>query len=151
MDNLLEGAHANFPGVKFKGPWVNIWGQPQIGPGTEIGAFVEIVDDVIIGTNCKIGAYSFLCPGVRIGENVFIGPRVTFLNDRYPPSPAYRWQHIHVGNRAVIGAGAILLSGVTIGESATIGAGAVVVGDVVKGRWWIGNPAKPAGETVLCL
>ena len=44
---------------------------------------------------------------------------------------------------ALIGAGAVLLPGITIGEGAMVGAGAVVTKDVAPGTTVIGNPARP--------
>lgn len=77
---------------------------------------------------------------MRIGDDVFIGPRVTFTNDKYPPSPD--WLVTTVGDRASIGAGAIILPGLTLGEGCMIGAGAVVTKDVPAGETWVGNPAR---------
>jgi len=133
-----------FPGVLFKSPrhLVNIWGVPFIGEGTEIGAFVEIGDDARIGRMCKIGAFTFIPPCVTIGDGVFVGPRVTFMNDRYPPSPRGEWLRTFVKDGAVLGAASAILPGVTVGEGAIIGAGAVVTKDVPAGETWVGNPAK---------
>ncbi len=133
-----------FPGVLFKSPrhLVNIWGVPFIGEGTEIGAFVEIGDDARIGRMCKIGAFTFIPPCVTIGDGVFVGPRVTFMNDRYPPSPRGEWLRTFVRDGVVIGAAASILPGVTIGEGAIIGAGAVVTKDVPEGETWAGVPAR---------
>ncbi len=145
----FDWAH-RFPGVILKGPWwtMNIWGKPRIGEGTEIAGHVEIGDRVIIGRNCRIGAYAFLCTGVVIEDDVFIAPRVTFTNDKAPQRPS-RWREHRtawpltlVKTGAVLGAGAILLPGITIGEGAVIGAGAVVTRDVPAGETWVGNPAR---------
>ena len=43
---------------------------------------------------------------------------------------------------ATIGAGAVILPGITIGENAFIAAGSVVTKDVPAGELWMGNPAK---------
>jgi maltose O-acetyltransferase len=48
-----------------------------------------------------------------------------------------------VGKGASIGAGAVILPGITIGEGAMIGAGAVVTKDVAAGEVVMGNPAAP--------
>jgi acetyltransferase-like isoleucine patch superfamily enzyme len=50
--------------------------------------------------------------------------------------------HIHIGEHAFIGSGAIITGDVTIGRSAIIGAGSVVTKSVPEGEVWAGNPAK---------
>ena len=96
---------------------------------------------VIIGEDCKIQAFAYIPDNVRIGNNVFIGPGVIFTNDKYPPSGG-TWKGYpptEVKNGASIGAGAIILPGVTIGISARVAAGAIVTKDVKDGDLWISN------------
>jgi len=112
-----------------------------IGEGTKIADFVEI-GGAVIGSNCSIQAFVYICPGVTIGNNVFLGPRVTFTNDKYPPSGGKHWKETFVCDGASIGAGAIILPGITIGENAVIGAGSVVTKDVKSGTLVVGNPAR---------
>ena len=73
--------------------------------------------------------------GMVIEDNVFIGPNVTFCNDRYPKSRNKDWklEPVIVKKGAVIGANSTILPGVTIGENALIGAGAVITKDVPPG------------------
>lgn len=127
-------------------PYQNIWGNPNIGEGTTIGAYVEIGSKedhpTIIGRNVSIQAFVYICPGTRIADDVFIGPRVTFLNDKYPPSKGESWQGVTVQPGVSIGGGAIILPGVTIGRNARIGAGAVVTRDVPSGSVHCGVPAR---------
>lgn len=111
----------------------------EIGEGSTIHSHVWIGDGVVIGRDCRIQAFSFIPSGIVLGDNVFIGPRVTFLNDKHPPG---LWLKTIVENGAVIGAGAIILPGLVIGKGAVVGAGAVVTKDVPAGETWIGNPAK---------
>jgi maltose O-acetyltransferase len=56
-----------------------------------------------------------------------------------------RIARVHIGKRAYVGAGAIILPGVTIGDSAVIGAGSVVRRDVDPGTIVVGNPAQVVG------
>jgi maltose O-acetyltransferase len=58
---------------------------------------------------------------------------------------------VSVGARVFIGAGAILLPGVTVGDDAIIGAGSVVRRDVAAGTVVVGNPAEPTAETSTYL
>lgn len=132
-----------FPKVAFKGPLhtINIWGEPEIGEGTQIGAYVEIGDDVIIGERCIIGAFTFIPPKLRIGNDVWIGPRVTFTNDKTPPvGPMIS---THIGSHSIIGAGALILPGITICSYAKVGAGAIVTKNIeIASEWYFGNPAR---------
>ncbi len=137
----------------------------SIGDGTRIWAFTHILTNAQIGRDCNICDFVFIENDVRIGDrvtiksgvqvwdqtliedDVFIGPNVTFTNDKYPRSKAEfnRSLQIVIKNRATIGAGAIILPGVVVGEDSFIGAGAVVTKNVKSGRLVIGNPAKDVG------
>jgi acetyltransferase-like isoleucine patch superfamily enzyme len=89
-----------------------------------------------------VQAFSFIPNGVVLGQGVFIGPRVTFTNDKYPPANRQDWRATDVGNYASIGAGAVILPGVRIGHHALVGAGSVVTRDVPDGAVVCGNPAR---------
>ena len=131
--------------------FVNLYGC-TIGDGTGIGAFVEIQKNVQIGARCKIQSHTFICEGVTIEDEVFVGHGVLFVNDRYPRATAdggalqteADWQVIPtcVCRAASIGSGAIIMCGVTIGERAMVGAGAVVTHDVAPGAIVAGVPAR---------
>ena len=98
----------------------------------------------MIGDNVTIKCGVQLWDGIRIEDNVFVGPNVTFTNDKYPRSKQYPdafWQTT-ICKGASIGAGAVILCGITIGEKAMIAAGSVVTKDVPAGELWMGNPAK---------
>jgi UDP-2-acetamido-3-amino-2,3-dideoxy-glucuronate N-acetyltransferase len=121
---------------------VNIYNS-EIGEGTTIGCFVEIGGSKI-GKNCAIGAYVFIPPGTEVGDNVFLGPKTTICNDRYPIANNKDWKLLGaiINNGASIGAGVILLPGVVIGEKSMIGAGAVIVKDVPPNTVVVGNPGR---------
>lgn len=119
----------------------NISDSCSIGEKGTIHSHVWIGDRVRIGDRCRIQAFCFIPTGVRIGNDVFLGPRVTFTNDKHPPSD--EWRITIVGDGVSIGAGAVILPGITLNNGAKIGAGAVVTRDVPSGETWVGNPARP--------
>lgn len=117
----------------------------RIGKNCNIASYVEI-GGATIGDNCKIEAYTFIPPGVTIGNEVFIGPHVTFTNDKYPrATEAFTLCRTLVRDGASIGAGSIILSGVTIGEKAMVGAGSLIVKDVPAGMLVYGDGAVIRG------
>ena len=120
---------------------VNIY-KCRMGERCNIATFVEIGEDVEIGDNCQIQAFTFIPKGVKIGNNVFIGPNVTFTNDKYPPSGGKFWFETIIEDNVKIGAGALLITGITVGEGSFIAAGAVVTKDVPPGVTVIGVPAR---------
>jgi len=146
----------------------------RIGAGTRIWAFAHVLRGARIGRDCNIGDHAFIeggavvghrvtvkngvmiWDGVSIADGVFLGPNVVFTNDRTPRSPRlpqvaerYRsgkWiSRTRVERGASIGAGAVVVSGVTIGRFAMIGAGAVVTKDVPPHALVVGVPAVPRG------
>jgi len=115
----------------------------KIGRNCKIDAYVYIEEGVVIGDNCKIRPFVFIPTGVTIEDNVFIAPGVIFTNDKYPKvSGEWKLMPIRVKKGASIGAGAVILPGVTVGENALIGAGAVVAEDVPDNTIVIGKPSR---------
>jgi acetyltransferase-like isoleucine patch superfamily enzyme len=121
--------------------FVNLYGC-RIGRECRIAAYVEIQRGVVIGDRVKVEAFAFIPSGVTIEDEVFIGPRATFTNDLHPRALG-DWEITPtvVKKGASIGAGAVIVCGVTIGEGAMVGAGAVVTKDVPPGALVVGNPA----------
>ena len=142
---LGRGAKIAYPEL------VNLYGC-TIGDETRIGPFVEIQKNAVVGNRCKISSHAFISEGVTIEDECFIGHHVCFVNDRYPRASradgrlqtAADWHVIptRVCHGASIGSGAVILGGVTIGERAIVGAGAVVTHDVVADEIVAGVPAR---------
>ena len=130
-----------------------VWQFVVIAPGARIGKSCTILshclieNDVVMGDGVTVQSGVQLWDGIRIGNGVFIGPNVSFSNDRFPHSagqPAGS-ETTCVEDGASIGAGAIILPGITIGRNAMIGAGAVVERSVPANAMVVGNPAKIVG------
>ena len=129
-------------GTIVRYPRLSNIGQCWIGDNCSVHSHIWIGDGVHIGNHCWIEPFVFIPTGVKIGNNVFLGPRVTFTNDKFPPSDREDWQCTLVMDNASIGAGAVILPGIIIGAGARIGAGAVVTKNVPAGETWVGNPAR---------
>lgn len=105
----------------------------RIGSNTKIDAFVYIEEGVVIGKDCKIRPFVFIPSGVVIGNKVFIGPNVTFTNDRYPDiGKNWTMESTIVEDNVSIGAGSVVLPGVRIGNHSLIGSGSVVTHDIPR-------------------
>ena len=136
---------------------VNIY-KCEVGTNCRIGGFVYIEEGVKIGSKCKIKPFVFIPTGVTIEDGAFIGPGVTFINDKYPrainPDGSLKndadWQQVRteVKKGVSIGAGATIMCGVTIGEYAVVGAGSVVTKDVTSRVVVAGNPAEIVKEGI---
>ena len=115
----------------------------KIGENCNICSHCLIENDVVIGNNVTLKCGVYLWDGILIEDNVCIGANVTFTNDKYPRSKQpFNLLPITIKKGASIGAGAVVLGGVTIGEKAMIGVGSVVTHDVPAGELWYGNPAR---------
>ena len=115
----------------------------KIGRNCKIESFVYIEEGVTIGDNCKVKPHVYIPTGVTIEDDVFLGPNVTFTNDKYPHAKG-EWTLLKtiVGRGASIGANSVILPGINIGRNAMIGAGAVVTSNVPDGAILYGNPAR---------
>lgn len=115
----------------------------KVGAETNICSHCFIENDVVIGDRVTVKSGVQLWDGVRLEDDAFIGPNVTFTNDKYPRSKNHpeSYPETIVKNGASIGGGAVLLPGITIGEGAIVGAGAVVTKSVPASVIVAGNPA----------
>jgi len=151
----------------------------DIGDGTRIWAYTHVMQDVCIGANCNIGEHCYIESRVTVGSNVtikngnmiwegvhledgvFVGPQVIFTNDLYPRSPRLsqargrysdqRWlRPTFIKQGASLGAGAVILAGLTIGEFCTVGAGSTVTRSLPPYGLAVGSPARLRGWVCQC-
>jgi acetyltransferase-like isoleucine patch superfamily enzyme/dTDP-4-dehydrorhamnose 3,5-epimerase-like enzyme len=130
-----------------------VWAFAHILPGARIGRDANICDhvfvegDVVLGDRVTVKSGVQLWDGLRAEDDVFIGPNASFANDAFPRSKQQpdRFQTTTLREGCSIGAGAVVLGGVTIGPGAMVGAGAVVTRDVPPHAIVTGNPARIRG------
>ncbi len=148
------------------GSGTRIWRQvhvrdgAQIGEECNIGGGVYIDVHVQIGSRVKIQNNTSVFEGVTIEDGVFVGPHVCFTNDLLPRAitpdgrlkAATDWQVTPtlVQYGASIGAGSVIVCGVTIGTFALVGAGSVVTKDVPPHALMFGNPARLHSYVCRC-
>src|SRR5262245_28447342 len=144
----------------------------EIGGGTRVWAFAQVMSGARVGSDCNICGHAFIehgavvgdrvtvknnvqvWDGVTIEDDVFLGPNATLTNDLTPRAtikkPREQLLKTVVRRGATIGANATIVCGVTVGEFAFVGAGAVVTKDVGPYSLVVGNPAKPIGWACEC-
>lgn len=112
------------------------------------------------GKNIHIGEWvyvNFACTFVDdgeifIGDKCMFGPNVTIATPGHPILPALREYGIqynlpvHIGRNVWVGAGAVILPGISIGDNCVIGAGSVVTKDIPANSVAVGNPCKVLRE-----
>lgn len=85
---------------------------------------------------------------IYVGDYTMFGPNVTVATAGHPILPELRQQgyqynaSVHIGKNCWIGAGALILPGITIGENVVIGAGSVVTKDIPDNTVAVGNPCR---------
>jgi acetyltransferase-like isoleucine patch superfamily enzyme len=148
------------------GEGTKVWHQAQIREKAEIGKNcilgkgVYIDTGVYVGDNVKIGNGASVYHGVTLEDGVFIGPHACLTNDKNPRAVnkdgSLKKPEDWVAGRtlveksASIGAGAIVLPGVTVGRYAMVGAGSVVTKDVPEHALVYGNPSRIRGFVCMC-
>lgn len=89
---------------------------------------------------------------IYIGSRVMIGPNVVIATAGHPIDPELRARNtqynvdVHIGDNVWIGAGCVILPGVTIGENSVIGAGSIVTKDIPANVVAVGNPCRVIRE-----
>ena len=129
------------PGCYIEPPFHANWGGSHVHFGKSVYANfnLTLVDDTHI----------------YVGDYTMFGPNVTVTTAGHPILPQLRekvYQYnapVHIGRNCWLGAGAIILPGITIGENSVIGAGSVVTKDIPPNVVAVGNPCRilrPIGE-----
>jgi acetyltransferase-like isoleucine patch superfamily enzyme len=115
---------------------------------SEHGLSIRVGRNVFINQGCTLNDIG----GIEIGDDVMIGPRVSLITSGHPLDPSQRRKQIVAAPIVIqrnvwLGAGAMVLQGVTVGEDSVVAAGAVVTRDVPPGTLVAGVPAEVLGPT----
>ncbi|MBR1972704.1 MAG: sugar O-acetyltransferase [Oscillospiraceae bacterium] len=125
-------------GTYVESPYFGNWGghHVHLGKNVYINAGLKLVDD----THIYIGDYTML------------GPNVVLATAGHPIDPTLREKAlqynlpVRIGRNCWLGAGVIVMPGVTIGENSVIGAGSVVTRDIPANVVAVGNPCRVMRE-----
>lgn len=127
-----------------------------IGPETQIRApfYCDWGDGIELGARCFLNFNCTLLDGapIAIGDECLFGPGVQLITATHPIDPVPRRAAIEqalpitLGAGVWLGAGALVLPGITVGENTVVGAGAVVARDLPAGVLAVGNPARVVRE-----
>ena len=113
----------------------------------DYGNQITIGDRSFININCTVLDAPISEGAISIGQDCLIGPNVQLLAVSHAVNPTQRLNKenfaapIIIGNNVWIGAGAIILAGVSIGDNSVIGAGSVVTKSIASNTVVAGNPA----------
>ena len=118
----------------IESPYFANWGGHHVHLGSNIyaNAGLKLVDDTHI----------------YIGDCTMLGPNVVIATAGHPIDPELRSRGlqynlpVHIGRNCWLGAGVIVMPGVTIGDNTVIGAGSIVTKDVPSGVVAVGNPCR---------
>jgi len=118
-----------------------VWMQPPFH--CDYGANIKLGTRVFFNFNCVV---LDVCE-VRIGDYTLFGPGVQILTPLHPLDAALRRKQeygkpIEIGADVWVGGGALILAGVHVGARAVIGAGSVVTRDIPEGVFAAGNPCR---------
>jgi len=165
IDQYLGDLESVGKGVAFLGPHIHVYGGKadigggiHIGPDTQIYDLCQLYTDnmagcwIRIGRNCRFNFGCYICGsgGLTIGDDCLFGPGVKLIpmshnfDDVSRPIAAqgHTMAPITIGSDVWLGAGVIVLPGVTIGSGAVVAAGGVVSRDVPENGVAIGVPAR---------
>ena len=112
------------------------------------------------GRNVHFGSYVYANTNltmvddgqIYVGDKGMFGPNVTIATANHPIDPELRARglqynkDVHIGENSWIGAGVIVVPGVTIGKNVVIGAGSIVTKDIPDNVVAVGNPCRVLRE-----
>ena len=139
MQALLQKMFAECgEGVYLQPPFYANWAGRNVHVGDNVYANfnLTLVDDT----------------DIYVGDSVMFAPNVVVATAGHPINPELRRRvaqynlPVHIGNNVWIGAGAVILPGVTIGDNSVIGAGSVVTRDIPANVVAVGNPCRVIRE-----
>jgi maltose O-acetyltransferase len=115
--------------------------------------YININCTFLDGLNTSVGGKKLTLDkynaSIVVGRDCLIGPNVQLLSVSHDVDPKLRQAHkynyvetITIADNVWLGAGVIVLAGVTIGKNSVIGAGSVVTKNVEENSFYAGNPAK---------
>lgn len=126
------------------GHYTVIRARVQVGDYCTVSNHSTLEGLIRLGDGARIMSHVYIPSRTRIGRHVFVGPGVTFLNDklpaRHPAPPIPRGATIE--DEVVIGGGCTILPGITIGTRSFIAAGAVVTKDIPPRSLVVGVPGR---------
>ncbi|MDD3678548.1 MAG: serine O-acetyltransferase [Dehalococcoidales bacterium] len=131
ISHFLWNHHMRFF-ARLLSHWTRFFTAIEIHPGATIGRrfFIDHGSGVVIGETAEIGEDVLIYQGVVLGG--------TSLNKGK--------RHPTIGNKVVIGTGAVVLGAITVGEGAKIGSGSVVIKPVPGGATVVGIPGRVVDE-----
>ncbi|SFF04686.1 sugar O-acetyltransferase [Nitrosomonas sp. Nm166] len=118
-----------------------VWMQPPFY--CDYGSNICLGERVFFNFNCVV---LDVC-GVKIGDYTLFGPGAQILTPLHPFNAALRRERefgkpVEIGSDVWIGGGALILAGVHVGSRAVIGAGSVVTRDIPEDVFAAGNPCR---------
>lgn len=125
-------------GCYIEPPFHANWGGKHVhfGKGVYCNFNLTLVDD----THIYVGDYTMFAPGVIVATAAH--PILPRLREK-----VYQYNMpVHIGKNCWLGAGVIVMPGVTIGDNSVIGAGSVVTKDIPAGVVAYGSPARVIRE-----